>query len=187
MRSLSDVSLAEILPSNLLKDPFVAALVEVFDEEFHLLVEDTEKIKIMAGVSSQTHEVLDELAWQFSVDFYDQNLDLAAKRALIASAIYWHSVKGTPRAIERVIEIAFGEGTVEEWFEYGGDPYHFRIVSEGGKFPTAQRYEDLLRLVRVVKRATAIFESMRIEQTATGSIFIGGAMHIGTHITLGSA
>ena len=99
MRSLSTVSLGEILPANLLADPFVAALIDVFDEEFRLLVADTDAILLFSGMSTQTDAVLDELAWQFNVDFYDQAASLADKRSLIAQSIYWHSIKGTPHAI----------------------------------------------------------------------------------------
>jgi len=187
MRSLSDVSLADILPPNLVADPFVAALIPVFDEEFHLLVADTAKILLFEALASQPDAVLDELAWQFNVDFYDQAMTTAAKRELIGNALYWHSVKGTPHAVERVISIVFGDGVVEEWFEYGGSPFHFRVGSLGGKFPDVQKYADLVRMVRVVKRASAILESFEIQQSGQQSLYFGGAMQIGQHITLGSA
>lgn len=188
MRSLSTVSLGEILPANLVADPFVAAMIDVFDEEFRLLVADTASILLFAGIGSQPDAVLDQLAWQFNADFYDQGSSLADKRALIAQSIYWHSIKGTPHAIERVIDLAFGEGNVEEWFEYsGGTPFHFRVTSSGGKFPTEDRYNLLLRMIRVVKRASAILESITIQQSGQQRLFIGEAMHIGQHITIGSA
>lgn len=187
MRSLSTVSLAEVLPANLAVDPFVAALVGAFDEEFHLLVADTAKILLYAGLATQADAVLDELAWQFAVDFYEQDLSLTAKRAMIAEAIYWHSIKGTPAAIERVVSIVFGEGTVEEWFDYGGDPFYFKVTATGGAFPTSEKYDALVRMINIVKRASAILENITIEQSGQLQLYIGGAMHIGTHITLGSA
>jgi phage tail P2-like protein len=187
MRSLSDVSLAEILPANLVADPFVGALIPVFDEEFRLLVADTARIQLFKAMASQSDEVLDELAWQFNVDFYDQGMAIDAKRELIGSALYWHSVKGTPHAVERVVAIVFGDATVEEWFDYGGAPFHFRVGSLGGKFPDVQKYADLVRMVRVVKRASAILEMFEIQQSGQQTLTIGGAMQIGQHITLGSA
>jgi phage tail P2-like protein len=187
MRSLSTVSLGEILPANLVADPFVAALISVFDDEFHLLVADTAAILLFAALGTQPDAVLDELAWQFNVDFYDQGASPDEKRELLAQSIYWHSIKGTPHAIERVIEIVFGTGTLEEWFSYGGDPFHFRVVSTGGAFPTSEKYDLLLRMIRVVKRASAILESITIEQSGQQAIFVGGAMQIGQHVTLGSA
>jgi phage tail P2-like protein len=187
MRSLSDVSLAEILPANLVADPFVAALIPVFDEEFRLLVADTSKILLFAAMASQTDAVLDELAWQFNVDFYDQSMSLSMKRDMLSSALYWHSVKGTPHAVERVVSLVFGDATVEEWFDYGGDPFHFRVSAIGGRFPDAQKYNDISRMIGVVKRASAILEALAIQQSGQQTLTIGVAMQIGQHITLGSA
>jgi phage tail P2-like protein len=187
MRSLSTVSLADILPPNLVADPFVAALIPVFDEEFRLLVADTAKILLFAALDSQPDEVLDQLAWQFNVDFYDQGAALTVKREMVANALYWHSVKGTPHAVEHVAALALGDSTVEEWFDYGGDPFNFRVITEGAKFPNLAKYTDLVRCIRVVKRASAILERFQIEQSGQQTLTFGGAMQIGQHITLGSA
>ena len=187
MRSLATVSLSEILPANLLTDPFVSALITSFDQEFHLLVEDTAKILLYQGLDGQPASVLDELAWQFAADFYDQSLSLSDKRVLISEAIYWHSKKGTPLAIQRVIDLVFGEGSVEEWFDYSGEPFHFRVLTTGGKFPSGEEYSALTRMVQLVKRASAIFQSITVEQSSQQSLFFGGAMRIAQHITIGSA
>jgi phage tail P2-like protein len=187
MRSLSTVSLADVLPANLVADPFVAAMIAPFDEEFHRLVADTAAIKLFSALQIQPDAVLDELAWQFNVDFYDQGLPIDAKRNLIAQSIYWHSIKGTPHVIERVVEIAFGEGIVEEWFDYGGDPFRFRVISTGGKFPTGDRFDVLQRMIKLVKRASALLEAITIQQSGQQPLVIGCAMQIGQHITLGSA
>jgi phage tail P2-like protein len=187
MRSLSDVSLAEILPANLLADPFVAALVPVFNEEFRLLVSDTLKILLFEGLDEQPAAVLDELAWQLDVDFYDQNAALSVKRDLIESALYWHSVKGTPHAVERALTYAFGVATLEEWFNFGRTPCTFRVRTEGAQFPSLTRWLAVVRMINVTKRAAAILEVLQVEQSAQQTLTIGVAMQIGQHITLGSA
>jgi len=187
MRSLSTVSLAEILPPNLVADPFVAALIPVFDEEFRLLVADTAKILIFADLAHQPDAVLDQLAWQFQIDIYDQSMTAAEKRVLIATCLYWHSVRGTPDAVERVIDVVFGSGSVAEWFNYGGTPFHFKALVSGGQFPDATKFATFVRLCGLVKRASAILEAVDVEQSGQQAMSIGGVMQIGAHITLGSA
>lgn len=187
MRSLSTVSLAEILPANLVADPFVAALIPVFDEEFHLLVADTAKILILGDLAHQPDAVLDELAWQYRVDLYDQSMTSAKKRDLIATAIYWHSVKGTPHAVQRMVDVAFEGGTIEEWFDYGGSPFHFRVTVPGGQFPDAAKFSTFVRLANLVKRASAILEAVAVQQSGQQTLNFAGLVLIGQHITLGSA
>ena len=49
-------------------------------------------------------EFLPWLAWELSVDFWDENWTEAQKRAAIADSPYVHEKKGTPSAIKRSIE-----------------------------------------------------------------------------------
>jgi phage tail P2-like protein len=187
MRSLSDVSLLELVPSNLRQDPFVAAFSKAFDYEFRLLVAAIPKIILFANINNQPAEVLDYLAWQLGADFYDQSADLTAKRVLISQALYWASIKGTPHAIERVISIVFGDGTHEDWFEYGGEPFHFRVRVSGGRFPDSTKYDLFMRMIRAVKRASAVLESITVEQSGDLPLNFGGTLQIGETVTLGSA
>lgn len=49
-------------------------------------------------------ELLPWLAWELSVDFWDENWTEAQKRAAIADSPYVHEKKGTISAIRRSIE-----------------------------------------------------------------------------------
>jgi len=49
------------------------------------------------------------------------------QRELIKCAIERRRTRGTPYAIERGLEILNLAGKVSEWFEYGGDPYYFKV------------------------------------------------------------
>ncbi len=40
-----------------------------------------------------------------------------------------HTFRGTPYAVEQVIQTYFGDGEVSEWFEYGGQPGMFKVVT----------------------------------------------------------
>lgn len=184
MRSLQTVSICDLLPSSLTGDPFVAAFAEAFDYEFHLLVADTARLLLFANLAEQPNEVLDYLAWQLNVDFYDQTMSLAVKRELISKALYWHSIKGTPAAVERVVQIVFGAGAVEEWFEYDGDPYHFRVRTPGGAFPTSAKIDLIMRMISVVKRASAVLEKLIIEQSVDHPLFFAGVLQVGQRFTV---
>lgn len=50
------------------------------------------------------------------------------RRALLKVALELHRYKGTPWAVERVLESLDLEGSLEEWWQYAGTPYHFRIT-----------------------------------------------------------
>ena len=76
------------------------------------------------------NELVDELAWQFHVDYYDKTADFEVKRNLVKQSIRIHQKKGTPQAVMDLLNTAFPSDTLLlEWFDYNGKPYHFRVVT----------------------------------------------------------
>lgn len=49
------------------------------------------------------------------------------RRKLLKRAVELHRYKGTPWAIQQVLETLALSGQISEWFQYGGQPYHFKI------------------------------------------------------------
>ena len=76
------------------------------------------------------HSLADELAWQFHVDYYDKAADIETKKRLVKQSIKIHRTKGTPQAVLDLLQTAFpSDAVLLEWFDYGGEPYHFKIVT----------------------------------------------------------
>ncbi len=72
------------------------------------------------------------LAWALSVDTWDPAWPEAVQRQVVAQAVALHRIKGTRRALESALE-PISEGlSIEEWFEYGGQPYRFRVTQRIG-------------------------------------------------------
>lgn len=76
------------------------------------------------------NELVDELAWQFHVDYYDKTADFEVRRKLVKQSILIHKKKGTPQAVLDLLNTAFPSDTILlEWFDYGGEPYHFKVIT----------------------------------------------------------
>ena len=89
--------------------------------------------ELSGGLASLPEPVLDLLAWQLHVEGYEAAVDLAAKRQLIAGSLLLHRRRGTPWAVRTALEAALHvPATVQQWFEYGGEPYFFRVRLELG-------------------------------------------------------
>lgn len=58
---------------------------------------------------------------------------LQKKRLLIRSALLNYSRLGTRAALEDAVGIIHGGTTVQENWEYGGLPYHFRVAVDAGQ------------------------------------------------------
>ena len=130
-KDLQSISLLDILPPNLLADEQINAAAQALDTELQKITAATKEALLLPRLDELPEEVIDLLAWQWHVDFYEPvGMDIETKRRLIKNSIAWHRIKGTPAAVEEVVSAIFDTSHVQEWFEYGGKPYHFKVVTE---------------------------------------------------------
>lgn len=73
---------------------------------------------------------LDEMAWEYNI-LYDYSESVEAKRKWIKDATSYYAKYGTAAAIMKYLDGVFDSVKVEEWWEYGGDPCHFRVIVTG--------------------------------------------------------
>lgn len=146
-KELQSTSLLDILPQNLLADAQIYAAARALDDELQKVTAATRDALILPRIDELSEEVIDLLAWQWSVDFYDELKSLAEKSNAVKQSIAMHRIKGTRRAVELALHMVYTSGEVSEWFEYGGQPYYFRV-----RFiePENIRTEDVDRVIRII-------------------------------------
>ena len=116
------------LPDILAADPRFAAARNALEPHLAHLSSASLECLFLPRIDILPEHVLDILAAQYHVDFYEPlGMSVDVKRSFIRNAILWHRIKGTPVAVETVLERAFAIARVEEWFQYQGEPYFFRI------------------------------------------------------------
>lgn len=119
MRDIQIVTLSELLPSSIASDPDVAAAAAAIDAELRKATLSVPNVLIIPRIREITESVLiDLLAWQYHVDFYDAALPLATRRELVCKSLDWHTRKGTPSAVEEVVTAVFSDGKVIEWWDF---------------------------------------------------------------------
>lgn len=183
MIDIDDLSILDILPPNLRNDPGLAAAAKATNDQLKAVVQEISKLSIFTRANEWTEEETDELAWQFHVDFYDPSLPIEQKRELVKNSIAWHRRKGTPSAVEELITTLFGEGKVEEWWEYGGQPYYFQVVTNNPEV-TQEKAKEFYRAIDSVKRLTARLEKVIIRQTEDMPLYYAGVLHMGEKKTV---
>lgn len=73
---------------------------------------------------------LDEKAWENAI-LYDYSASPETKRQWVADAAPTRRLYGTPYIINRYLQSVFDGVEIEEWWQYGGEPYQFRITVSG--------------------------------------------------------
>lgn len=78
---------------------------------------------------------------------------------------------GTPAAVEELVAIVFGEGEVSEWFEYGGEPYWFKIRTNA--LLTEDMTTYFSEMIRRVKNTRSHIEAIEIHRTIEQTLYAG--------------
>ena len=119
---------------------------------------------------------LDGLAWELNVAWYDKTAPIATKRSLIRNSVAVHRTLGTKWAVESVVLSYFGDGYIEEWFEYDGEPGHFRVYSSNPSL-NAERLNEFIALLNKVKRASSVLDGVFINLSGQSILYAGTALH----------
>lgn len=120
----------QVLPAPLSNDQGMHDLGETSATALAVLWQKVGIPIIYPDIDSLPEALLDILAKDFKVDWYRYDYSIRAKRALIKDAIFVHKHMGTVAAVEKALTDVWPPSSVEEWFEYGGDPYFFRVILE---------------------------------------------------------
>ena len=175
IRTIASLSLLDILPENLLADKQVYAAAKSLDDELQRVTASCVEVLHLPRLDELPEAVVDLLAWQWHVDFYEPDADIRVKRRLVRESIAWHRIKGTKSAVEGMIRTIFQGGVVTEWFDYGGEPYHFRVDLLSAPKMTPENTERLLYVVNASKNVRSVLDELTYRRDMQGSIHYGAA------------
>ena len=177
--SMADpVRLAALAPKVLREDESGRGLLAALQDALRTLSDDLPIAAMSRDVDAMGEAMLDEMAWERYVTWYDDTADLETKRGLIRDALKIHAKMGTPWAVERVVREYFGEGDVLEWWEYGGEPYHFCVTFSTLEV-TEARLQFLRRIVERVKNVRSVMDGIFIFYDAAFTGWYGAAVDEG--------
>lgn len=114
-------------PLALRADRRLAAAGLVLAEALAIRWRETEEGSFYAHIDRLDEPMLDTLAFDFKVDWWDETYSLEEKRRTLKDSWRVHRMLGTKAAVETAIRAIYPETDAVEWFEYGGDPFHFRL------------------------------------------------------------
>lgn len=179
---LNDIEFIKLLPQFMRDDAAVSGLASGVGEIIRDLAESVELLSTWDHIDKLSESELDELAWELNIQWYDTGASLEVKRGLIKNSDKVFQRLGTKWAVENIIATYFGEGYIEEWFEYGGDPGHFRVLSPNPSLNN-ERLTEFLNLLNKVKRASAKLDEIIITLAGRVDLFAGVAYHETGHDT----
>lgn len=173
-KKLTAQSLLSVFPSALAADKDLYALAAAVSDELETLYIQNNLLAIYTNISSLPEGLLDILAKDFKVDWYLSDASIESKRAQILSLFAVHRQLGTKAAVISVLRSVFKDAKIEEWHEYGGPPYFFRLevtVPETGI--TAAQQQRALEKIKYYKNVRSWLDSINYTCECTGELRTG--------------
>ena len=162
MIELHEVGLVEGLPPDVAKEPWVQILDAVFRERRKKELEAAERLKIYTDIDRADEAVLDILAVQFRVDWYDTSYPIETKRRIIKTALEVRRYCGTEWAVQKALASIYPNVKISEWYDYGGRPGYWRMnvdITDDGVIGYARRctahLEHIIYIVEPHERSPA--------------------------------
>ena len=172
--SLDNLNLNDLIPSSIKNDIEVQNCVTTLNDEFNLIKDAIGNINIYSAIDTLPMEIVQLLAWQFNVNSEAKGWLLTStdseKRELVKNSIRLHRTKGTKYAIEEVLRIVGFEGEIQEWYDYGGHPYHFKIKITSYKGLDEGILRRLNGLIREYKNARSFLEDIAFSSAVKGDV-----------------
>jgi phage tail P2-like protein len=160
-------------------------LVDTFDSSFEELKKHIIKVLIYPRIDEiEDERLLDLLGWQFHIKGYDQARTIQEKRNLIKSAIELHRHKGTPYAIKKVFQALSLDATLQEWFDYGGDPYKFKVLVKN-IIQDEDTYIKLTKLINEYKNVRSWLDAIGFHREYNLPSYYAFAQKDGKHYQIG--
>ena len=131
---LTAENLLRTLPPALAQDEAMKALAGSLARLLAAQPQEIDKLAVYPHVDRLDGPLLDILAQDFKVDWWDSDYSTAEKRRTLSASWQVHKTLGTRAAVEKAASAVYPNTRVQEWFEYGGEPYRFKLDVGLGEF-----------------------------------------------------
>ena len=179
VHALTAENLLRALPEVLRNDESMAALAASVAQVLAQRPEEIQRLAIYPRIDELPEELLDILAYDFKVDWWDGDYTLEEKRRTLKDSWSVHRMLGTKAAVELAISSIYPGARVIEWFEYDGAPYHFKLkIDVATEDTSSERHRRVLERVRFYKNLRShldeIIYIIQAEGVATGHTAAAG-------------
>lgn len=171
MIKFEDSEITQILPGALKSLPEVKAISYAIKNAMGKLIAFSHLASVYTAIDELPEAILDLLATELRSQYYEKDMSLEVKRDILKKTLLWYCHAGTPSAVQELVEAVFGEGQVAEWFEYGGEPYRFKIKTNATLTPNMN--EEFSSIIRKVKNTRSHLEAIEIKRTITQTLHSG--------------
>lgn len=165
--------LLQFLPGALKHDEKMVALARGLADELLGVSGSIKDVLIYSRIDELPEELVDILAYDMHVDWYDYSYPIEAKRNILRDSVKVHKKMGTKYAIEKALGGIYPYSEVEEWFDYEGQPHHFQVICDVTNQHITASYQQIVQAIRMYKRLSSWLDGVVYQSSVS--------VNVGTH------
>lgn len=141
------------------------------DRQIRRLHKLAKQLTVWSDLDNVPPKYYDYLALCIKAPYYRSEYTDEMKLNLIKTAIELHRYAGTQRAVEKLLDVIFEKAYFVPWYEYEGEPYHFkpRVFD----VLTEDAFTLFTDVIKKVKAARSIMDEIAICREAIGTVYVG--------------
>jgi phage tail P2-like protein len=163
MIKLADALVTDGLPAFIGAKAWVTAFAQAERDMRRRELEYTAGTGVYDNLEDVSDAVLDVLACDLNIAWYNPDYTAATKRQIIRDAILIKRKMGTKYAVRKAVCDLHPNSEIEEWFEYSGTPSHFRVVCTVDNSTEPPSITALRENVTLYKRLTARLDGIVLQ------------------------
>lgn len=179
--ALTASNLLASLPQVLQDDESMVALAKSVAAVLEKRKDEIRTIAIYPRIEELPEDLLDILAKDFKVDWWDKSYSLETKREILKTSWHTHRILGTKEAVTTALRALYDQFEVKEWWEYGGEPGYFKV--ETRSYQLIYEMDKFVAALSAVKRLSAHLEKISINLESDQKIGAGMANQTFLEIT----
>ncbi|MCI9418371.1 MAG: phage tail protein I [Eubacterium sp.] len=169
-RDIYTANFADFLPKALKQDARMRAIAEAVTKEALAVSGEMENVLIYSRIDELPEALIDILAYDMHIDWYDYSYPLNVKRDILKNGVKVHKKMGTKYAVEKALGALYPQSEVEEWNQYNGKPHHFRIVCDVTENRVTASFQEIVNAVNMYKRLSSHMEEVVYQARAKARV-----------------
>ena len=174
MSNISATALLEAFPTALGGTENIFALAAIASRMIGENITLLPGLDFYGAIDRLPEKLLDLLAYDFKVDWWDPDADVEAKRRTLKNAWIVHRALGTPAAVETAARDVYPDIRLSEWFSYGGQPYHYKIdVDLGEELMDDEKFRRVMDHAKFYVNLRSVMDTVAFTAARQKQVYVG--------------
>lgn len=160
-----DFDVKTIVPRFIMKDRNGYAIAKAIEKALRIFCDVCmDGADAVTNIDRMPEWRLNEYAWEYGIVWYDSTTSVDEKRKQIKYASSVFRMLGTKAGVLDAVEGVFGEGMIQEWFQYGGQPFHYKVYVTDDS-AVYDRRNEFMRILGYVQNIRSVLDSVEVRGT----------------------